>query len=103
MWDMLPRALAPHVRPIAQPRDRLNVEAARAVPIREAAARLGIVANRAGLARCPFHDDRRPSLHLNDKKGAAFCNPCSVALDSIGLTMAVRGIPFRDAVQELVA
>jgi hypothetical protein len=79
----------------------LDVDRARAVSIRDVAARLGIEANRAGWALCPFHADSSPSLHLNDRKGAAFCNPCGKSWDPIALVMELRGLTFPDAVREL--
>lgn len=78
----------------------LDVEGARAVPITEVAARLGIE-HRRGWARCPFHDDSDPSFHLNDRKGAAFCNVCGKAWDGIALVEEYRGVSFPEAVREL--
>ena len=36
------------------------------VTVREAAELYGIEVNRGGMACCPFHDDRHPSLKLNE-------------------------------------
>ena len=36
------------------------------VGVREAAERYGVRVNGRGMARCPFHDDRRPSLYVAD-------------------------------------
>ena len=80
--------------------DRL-VERARAAPIGEVARRLGIEANRHGWAPCPFHEDSNPSLHVNERKGAAFCNPCGRSWDAIGLTMEMARMGFADAIWEL--
>jgi hypothetical protein len=89
-------------RPRRDLRPALDLDAARAVPILEVAARLGI-AHRNGWAVCPFHQDRSPSLHLNEKKQAAFCNPCGKSWDPIALVMDYKRIPFVDAVKELAA
>ena len=35
-----------------------------AVPVRAAAERYGLEANSAGMVRCPFHEDRTPSMKL---------------------------------------
>ena len=35
------------------------------VRVPEAAAYYGLQVNRNGMARCPFHDDRHPSMKLN--------------------------------------
>ncbi|MBI4540066.1 MAG: hypothetical protein HY704_11230 [Gemmatimonadetes bacterium] len=84
-------------------RPAIDVDRARAVPVTEVARRLGLDVNRHGYARCPFHDDSRPSLHLNDRKGRAFCNPCGRSWDGLALLMAVRRVSFADAVRELAA
>ena len=36
------------------------------VTVRETAELYGIEVNRGGMACCPFHDDRHPSLKLNE-------------------------------------
>lgn len=89
-------------RTIADSRPALDLEAARAVPILKVAARLGIE-HRRGWAVCPFHADSSPSLHLNPKKNAAFCNPCGRSWDPIALVMDYRNLPFPEAVRELAA
>jgi hypothetical protein len=78
----------------------LDVDAARAVPITDVADRLGIE-HRRGWATCPFHEDSHPSFHLNDRKGAAFCNPCGRSWDGVALLMELRGLSFPEAVKEL--
>jgi hypothetical protein len=84
----------------------LDVETARSVPILEVARRLGLEPVRQGrewVARCPLHEDRRPSLRLDAKKGVWFCHPCSEGGDGIRLFQRARGIGFPDAVRELAA
>src|SRR4051794_32027880 len=59
-------------RTISSRRDPLPVEAARAVRLGLVAERLGLELRRRGhelVARCPFHDDTRPSLRLNAQFG----------------------------------
>jgi hypothetical protein len=90
-------------RPRRDLRPALDLDAARAVPSSEVAARLGIEANRAGWALCPFHQDTNPSLHLNDRKAAAFCNVCGQSWDAIALVMDFKKISFPEAVKELAA
>lgn len=77
------------------------IDAARAVPILELADRLGIE-HRKGWALCPFHEDRHPSLHLNAKKNAAFCNPCGKSWDAIALVMELERLDFPAAVRWLL-
>ena len=37
-----------------------------AVPIKQAAEHYGLKVNRNGMACCPFHNDRHPSMKLNE-------------------------------------
>ena len=37
------------------------------VTVREAAQMYGIEVNRSGMACCPFHDDKNPSMKLNEE------------------------------------
>ena len=37
------------------------------VTAREAAEHYGLTANRYGMALCPFHDDHKPSMKLDDR------------------------------------
>lgn len=80
----------------------LNVDAARAVPILDVAAMLGIEHKR-GWAVCPFHADTDPSLHLNAEKQTAFCNVCGKSWDGIALIMEFEKLEFTDAVRRLAA
>lgn len=85
----------------AQPlRGPLNIDAARARSIADVATELGIE-HRRGWALCPFHDDSTPSMHLNTRKRAAFCNVCGRSWDPIALVMELRGLSFVDAVRHL--
>ena len=81
-------------RPRRDLRPALDVDAARAASILDVAARLGIE-HRRGYARCPFHDDSRPSLHLNAAKNRAYCNPCGRSWDPIALVMELRRCSLR--------
>ena len=38
-----------------------------ALTIRQAAEHYGLHANRNGMACCPFHEDRHPSMKLNER------------------------------------
>ena len=35
------------------------------IHVRDAAEHYGLQVNRSGMCRCPFHDDRHPSMKLN--------------------------------------
>ena len=51
------------------------------VGVREAAERYGVRVDGRGMARCPFHDDRRPSLYVAD--GHFHCFACGAHGDCI--------------------
>jgi len=74
---------------------------ARRVGILRAASLAGLNVSARGYAHCPFHDDDKPSLHINARKDRAFCNPCGRSWDSIALLMEVRGMTFMEAVNLL--
>lgn len=79
-----------------------QIERARRIPITHIANRLRLEFGRLRhWAICPFHDDNDPSLHVNEKKGRAFCNVCDDSWDGIGLWMRVRSVDFPTAVREL--
>jgi hypothetical protein len=78
----------------------LDIEAARAVPILQVAATLGIE-HRNHWATCPFHADGTPSLHLNPEKNKAFCNPCGRRWDGIALVMEYQNLTFPNAIEML--
>jgi len=50
---------------------------------------------------CPFHDDKNPSLHVNDDKGLYHCFSCGAGGDIVGFLMRYNNISFHDALQEL--
>jgi hypothetical protein len=87
-------------------RDPLPIEAAKAVPIDVVVERLGLLILRRGRVvrtHCPFHDDHRPSLDLDLRKGVWFCQVCQVGGDGIELVMRKKGLSFADAVREVAA
>lgn len=54
--------------------------------------------------KCPFHEDRHPSLRLLVPDGAYRCMACGEAGgDVIDFIMKLRGLPFRDALTHLHA
>jgi len=88
------------------PREPLDIPAARRADILAVAVRLGLGEPRkAGrneyMVRCPFHDDRRPSLRLRADAGLWYCDPCGFGGDVIELVRRVRRVSFADAVREL--
>lgn len=55
------------------------------ISVREAAQMYGIEANRSGMACCPFHDDKNPSMKLNEEY--FYCFGCGATGDVIDFTM----------------
>ena len=55
------------------------------------------------LVCCPFHDDRHPSLRINDEKngGVWHCDPCGMGGDAFRFAMEHQGLAFADAVNFL--
>ena len=43
------------------------------ITVREAAQMYGIKVNRSGMACCPFHDDKNPSMKLNEEYFFSVC------------------------------
>jgi DNA primase len=41
--------------------------------------------------RCPWHDDHRPSLRVNDAKGVAFCDACGAGGNAYAVLLPVLG------------
>ena len=55
--------------------------------------------NHIGL--CPFHDDKNPSMHVNDEKGFFHCFSCGAGGDVFGFLMRYSNIGFPEALKEL--
>ena len=72
-----------------------------AVPIKQAAEHYGLKANRSGIACCPFHHDRHPSLKLNEDY--FFCFGCGAKGDVIDLVARLFDLSGYEAAQRLVS
>lgn len=66
---------------------------------REAVARYGVEVNRHGKALCPFHNDRNPSLFVDDDH--YHCYACGEHGDVIDLTAKLFGLKLYEAAQKL--
>lgn len=66
---------------------------------REAAARYGVEVNRHGKALCPFHNDRHPSLFVDDDH--YYCYACGEHGDVIDFTSKLYGLSMLDAAKKL--
>ena len=72
-----------------------------AVPMRQAAEHYGLKVNRNGMARCPFHNDRHPSLKLNEEY--FFCFGCGAKGDVIDFVARLFDLSSYEAAQKLAA
>ena len=71
-----------------------------AVSVPEAAKHYGLAVNRNGMARCPFHPDKTPSLKLNENY--FLCFGCQESGDVIDFTANLFQISQPQAVEKLV-
>ena len=69
------------------------------VTARQAAESAGIHVNRSGMAVCPFHDDRNPSMKFYGRR--FHCFGCQADGDAVDFTARFYGIPIRDAAEKL--
>ena len=72
-----------------------------AVPLRQAAEHYGLRVLPNGMACCPFHKDRHPSLKLNEDY--FFCFGCGASGDVIDFTARLFGISLKDSATKLAA
>lgn len=72
-----------------------------AVNAREAAQLYGVAVNRCGMALCPFHNDRHPSLLVADDH--YHCFACGAHGDVIDLAANLFGLSLYDAARKLEA
>ena len=71
------------------------------VSCREAAERYGVEVNHYGMALCPFHNDRHPSLYVADDH--YHCFGCGEHGDVIDFAAKLFGLPLYEAAQQLAA
>ena len=72
-----------------------------AISVKQAAEHYGLKASRNGMACCPFHHDRHPSLKLNEDY--YFCFGCGAKGDVIDLVARLFDLSGYEAAQRLVA
>ena len=68
------------------------------VTTRQAAERYGIQVNRSGMTCCPFHDDRHPSMKIDEW---FYCFGCHITGDVIDFTARLFSLPLYDAAKKL--
>ena len=69
------------------------------VTVREAAEMYGIAVGRSGMACCPFHDDRHPSMKLNEDY--FYCFGCGATGDVIDFTARLYDLAPKEAAEKL--
>ena len=74
-----------------------NIKAA--ISVKQAAEHYGLKVNRSGMTCCPFHNDRHPSLKLNEDY--FFCFGCGAKGDVIDLVAKLFNLSNHEAVQKL--
>ena len=72
-----------------------------AISVKQAAEHYGLKVNRSGMACCPFHNDRHPSLRLNEDY--FFCFGCGAKGDVIDLVARLFDLSSYEAAQKLAA
>ena len=71
-----------------------------AVSVPESARHYGIESKSNGMCRCPFHDDRHPSMKLYDDN--YYCFGCGAHGDVIELTGRLFGLTALQAAEKLI-
>jgi len=51
--------------------------------------------------RCPFHDEKTPSFHVDNQKGLFHCFGCGQGGDIFDFVMKIENIPFTESVAKL--
>lgn len=52
---------------------------------------------------CPFHDDKNPSMHINDKKGFYHCFACKAGGDVFHFVQEYERVGFYEAVEKVAS
>ena len=76
-----------------------NIKAA--ISVKQAAEHYGLKASRNGMACCPFHHDRHPSMKLNEDY--FFCFGCGAKGDVIDFVARLFDLSSYEAAQKLTA
>ena len=72
-----------------------------AISVKQSAEHYGLKVSRNGMACCPFHNDRHPSLKLNEEY--FFCFGCGAKGDVIDLVARLFDLSNYEAAQRLAA
>ena len=65
----------------------------------------GLTLSKTNQTKCPFHDDKTPSLHVGQKSGkwVWHCFGCRKSGNVIDFVMAYENIPFAAAYEKLLS
>ncbi|QGY41158.1 DNA primase [Pseudodesulfovibrio cashew] len=55
------------------------------------------------MAACPFHQETKPSMSVNDDEGFFYCFGCQASGDVIDFYSRINGLDFREALEQLAA
>ncbi len=53
------------------------------------------------MCACPFHQETKPSMSINETEGFFYCFGCQASGDLIDFYMRINGLDFREALEEL--
>ncbi len=70
------------------------------LPLRQVAEHYGLKIGRNGMAKCPFHPDKTPSLKIYDQN--YHCFGCGAHGDSIGYVARLYGLSQYDAARRII-
>jgi len=71
------------------------------VSLKQAAAHYGLEPTRNGMIRCPFHEDKHPSMKLNEDY--FYCFGCGASGDVVELTRRLFSLTPYEAARKLMA
>ncbi|MCD7822942.1 MAG: CHC2 zinc finger domain-containing protein [Oscillospiraceae bacterium] len=70
------------------------------ISVKQAAAHYGLESNHSGMIRCPFHEDKHPSMKLNEDY--FYCFGCGASGDVIELTGRLFSLTPYEAAMKLM-
>lgn len=73
----------------------LNIERAKAFPIPQ------IIEVNRKKAKCPWHDDHKPSMQYSPSRNSVYCFVCNRGGDAIDVAQVVWNLTFKEAVIRL--
>lgn len=73
----------------------------RSLTIKDVIAHYGYHTNRAGFIRCPFHNDKTPSLKVYEKTNTWHCFGCGEGGDVISFVKKLFGLSFTETLKRI--